>query len=69
MRRYIKAIDVNMNAMPDAAMTLAVAALFAEGTTTIRDVASWRVKVKRRRKLHSSFSKALKAPARFDQKL
>ena len=30
--------------MPDAAMTLAVAALFADGTTTIRDVASWRVK-------------------------
>ena len=40
----LKAIDVNMNAMPDAAMTLAVAALFADGTTTIRDVASWRVK-------------------------
>jgi len=35
---------VNMNAMPDAAMTLAVAALFADGITTIRDVASWRVK-------------------------
>ena len=33
-----------MNAMPDAAMTLAVAALFADGVTTIRDVASWRVK-------------------------
>ena len=40
----LKAIDVNMNAMPDAAMTLAVAALFADGVTTIRDVASWRVK-------------------------
>ena len=37
-------IDVNMNKMPDAAMTLAVAALFADGVTTIRDVASWRVK-------------------------
>ena len=37
-------IDVNMNKMPDAAMTLAVAALFADGATTIRDVASWRVK-------------------------
>ena len=40
----LKAIDVNMNAMPDAAMTLAVAALYADGVTTIRDVASWRVK-------------------------
>jgi hypothetical protein len=28
--------------MPDAAMTLAVAALYADGVTTIRDVASWR---------------------------
>ena len=37
-------IDVNMNKMPDTAMTLAVAALFADGVTTIRDVASWRVK-------------------------
>lgn len=40
----LKAIDVNMNAMPDAAMTLAVAALFADGTTAIRDVYNWRVK-------------------------
>ena len=40
----LKAIDVDMVAMPDAAMTLAVVALFAEGVTTIRNVASWRVK-------------------------
>jgi len=40
----LKGIDVNMNAMPDAAMTLAVAALFAEGQTAIRDVYNWRVK-------------------------
>lgn len=40
----LKGVDLNMNKMPDAAMTLAVAALFAEGKTTIRDVASWRVK-------------------------
>ncbi|KAG2295942.1 hypothetical protein Bca52824_042611 [Brassica carinata] len=38
------AVDVNMNKMPDVAMTLAVVALFADGPTTIRDVASWRVK-------------------------
>ena len=42
-------IDVNMNKMPDAAMTLAVAALYADGVTTIRDVASWRVKETERR--------------------
>ena len=42
--KKLKGIDVNMNAMPDAAMTLAVAALFAEGPTAIRDVYNWRVK-------------------------
>ena len=40
----LKAVDFDANAIPDAAMTLAVAALFAEGTTTIRNIASWRVK-------------------------
>ncbi|KAI5647377.1 hypothetical protein M9H77_33382 [Catharanthus roseus] len=43
-RKHLRAIDVNMNKMPDVAMTLAVVALFAEGSTAIRDVASWRVK-------------------------
>lgn len=43
-KRRLKAIDVNMNKMPDVAMTLAVVALYADGPTTIRDVASWRVK-------------------------
>ena len=33
----LKGIDVNMNAMPDVAMTLAVVALFADGPTAIRD--------------------------------
>ena len=40
----LKGIDVDCNDIPDAAMTLAVAALFAEGTTTIRNVYNWRVK-------------------------
>jgi 3-phosphoshikimate 1-carboxyvinyltransferase len=40
----LKAIDLDCNHIPDAAMTLAVAALFAEGTTTLRNIASWRVK-------------------------
>jgi 3-phosphoshikimate 1-carboxyvinyltransferase len=40
----LKAIDLDCNAIPDAAMTLAVAALFANGMTTLRNIASWRVK-------------------------
>jgi 3-phosphoshikimate 1-carboxyvinyltransferase len=40
----LKAIDLDCNHIPDAAMTLAVAALFAEGVTTLRNIASWRVK-------------------------
>ena len=40
----LKAIDLDCNHIPDAAMTLAVVALFVEGTTTLRNIASWRVK-------------------------
>lgn len=40
----LQAIDLDCNPIPDAAMTLAVAALFAEGVTTLRNIASWRVK-------------------------
>jgi 3-phosphoshikimate 1-carboxyvinyltransferase len=40
----LKAMDLDCNHIPDAAMTLAVAALFADGTTTLRNIASWRVK-------------------------
>jgi 3-phosphoshikimate 1-carboxyvinyltransferase len=39
-----KAIELDCNHIPDAAMTLAVVALFAVGTTTLRNIASWRVK-------------------------
>eukprot|EP00246_Nothoceros_aenigmaticus_P017576 TRINITY_DN870_c0_g1_i1.p1 TRINITY_DN870_c0_g1~~TRINITY_DN870_c0_g1_i1.p1 ORF type:complete len:430 (-),score=84.75 TRINITY_DN870_c0_g1_i1:328-1437(-) len=42
--KRLKGIDIDMNAMPDVAMTLAVVALFADGPTAIRDVGSWRVK-------------------------
>ena len=38
------AIDADMNHIPDAAMTLAVVALFAEGTTRLTNIGSWRVK-------------------------
>ena len=40
----LKAIDLDCNHIPDAAMTLAVMALYAEGTTVLRNIASWRVK-------------------------
>jgi 3-phosphoshikimate 1-carboxyvinyltransferase len=40
----LKGIDVDLNDMPDTAQTLAVVALFADGPTTIRNVASLRVK-------------------------
>ena len=40
----LRAIDLDCNHIPDAAMTLAVMALYAQGTTTLRNIASWRVK-------------------------
>jgi 3-phosphoshikimate 1-carboxyvinyltransferase len=40
----LKAIDADFNHIPDAAMTIALAALYADGTTTLRNIASWRVK-------------------------
>ncbi|MBM3343600.1 MAG: 3-phosphoshikimate 1-carboxyvinyltransferase [Betaproteobacteria bacterium] len=43
-RGKLKALDADCNLIPDAAMTLAVAALFAQGATTLRNIGSWRVK-------------------------
>lgn len=40
----LKAINLDCNHIPDAAMTLAVMALYADGTSTLRNIASWRVK-------------------------
>ena len=40
----LEPIDMDFNLIPDAAMTIAVAALFANGTSTLRNIASWRVK-------------------------
>ena len=40
----LKAVAADLNHIPDAAMTLAVAALFADGTSTLRNIGSWRVK-------------------------
>lgn len=40
----LNAVDMDMNHIPDAAMTIATTALFAKGTTTIRNIYNWRVK-------------------------
>ena len=37
-------VDLDLNHIPDAAMTVATTALFAQGMTAIRNVANWRVK-------------------------
>jgi 3-phosphoshikimate 1-carboxyvinyltransferase len=42
--KRLRGIDMDLNDMPDTAQTLAVAALFADGPTTIRNVANLRVK-------------------------
>ena len=43
-RSGLRGIELDCNHIPDAAMTLATTALFAEGATTLKNIASWRVK-------------------------
>jgi 3-phosphoshikimate 1-carboxyvinyltransferase len=40
----LRAVDLDLNHIPDAAMTVAVMALFADGPSTLRNIGSWRVK-------------------------
>ena len=40
----LRGIDLDLNHIPDAAMTIAAMALFAEGPTKIRNIGNWRVK-------------------------
>jgi 3-phosphoshikimate 1-carboxyvinyltransferase len=40
----LKAIDADFNHIPDAAMTAAIAAVFADGPSTLRGIGNWRVK-------------------------
>ena len=40
----LRAIDMDFNHIPDAAMTVATMALFVKGTTTLRNIYNWRVK-------------------------
>ncbi|PCH93757.1 MAG: 3-phosphoshikimate 1-carboxyvinyltransferase [Gammaproteobacteria bacterium] len=42
--KALTGVDMDMNHIPDAAMTIATTALFAQGTTTIRNIYNWRVK-------------------------
>jgi len=42
--KKLEPIDMDLNHIPDAAMTAAVLALFADGPSTLRNIASWRVK-------------------------
>jgi 3-phosphoshikimate 1-carboxyvinyltransferase len=42
--RKLRAINADLNHIPDAAMTVAMLALFADGTSTLRNIGSWRVK-------------------------
>jgi len=43
-RDVLRAIDMDFNHIPDAAMTIATTALFVEGTTILRNIYNWRVK-------------------------
>ncbi len=43
-RGTLVGIDMDMNAIPDAAMTIGTVALFAKGETVIRNIYNWRVK-------------------------
>jgi 3-phosphoshikimate 1-carboxyvinyltransferase len=43
-RGELQAIDLDLNHIPDAAMTVAMLALFADGTSRIRNIYNWRVK-------------------------
>ncbi len=43
-RGVLHAVDMDFNHIPDAAMTIATTALFAEGTTVLRNIYNWRVK-------------------------
>lgn len=43
-KSVLSAIEMDMNHIPDAAMTIATAALFAKGTTKLTNIYNWRIK-------------------------
>ncbi|NOT17741.1 MAG: 3-phosphoshikimate 1-carboxyvinyltransferase [Sulfuriferula sp.] len=63
--QYLRGIDMDFNHIPDAAMTIAVVALFAEGTTVLRNIASWRVKETDR--IHAMATELRKVGATIDE--
>ncbi|CAD6509347.1 3-phosphoshikimate 1-carboxyvinyltransferase [Candidatus Profftia tarda] len=64
-RGELHAIDMNMNHIPDAAMTIATTALFADSPTTIRNIYNWRVKETDR--LHAMATELRKVGAKVDE--
>ncbi|MCH8500338.1 MAG: 3-phosphoshikimate 1-carboxyvinyltransferase [Aliidiomarina sp.] len=57
--------DFDLNAIPDAAMTIATTALFAEGTTAIRNIYNWRLKESDR--LHAMATELRKVGAEVEE--
>ena len=57
----LKAFDLDFNLIPDAAMTAAAMAMFADGPCTLRNIASWRVKETDR--IHAMHTELLKLGA------
>lgn len=64
-KNRLLAVDMDMNHIPDAAMTIATTALFAEGTTCIRNIYNWRVKETDR--LHAMATELRKVGAIVDE--
>jgi 3-phosphoshikimate 1-carboxyvinyltransferase len=61
----LTAVDMDMNHIPDAAMTIATTALFAKGTTAIRNIYNWRVKETDR--LHAMATELKKVGAKVEE--
>jgi 3-phosphoshikimate 1-carboxyvinyltransferase len=61
----LHAIDADFNHIPDAAMTIAVAALYADGPSILRNIGSWRVKETDR--LHAMATELRKLGADVDE--
>ena len=61
----LRGADVDCNHIPDAAMTIAVLALFASGKTIIRNIGSWRVKETDR--IHAMATELRKFGAKVDE--
>ena len=64
-RGELKGVDMDMNHIPDAAMTIATTALFAKGPTSIRNVYNWRIKETDR--LHAMATELKKLGAKVEE--